>query len=156
MRVTRGKGAEASKVDMTPLIDLCFTLLIFLLSCNEISRVERAQEIQLPLADMASPEEGEEMDRWMVNLTADGMAMVAGAPLAINSPQFRAVLREQAESKREKAGGFSERSLVIRADRRMKFQYVQQLILECQRLKLWKVKLQVIMPEAEDQPRRAG
>jgi biopolymer transport protein ExbD len=105
---------------------------------------------------MANPEQGEEVDRWVVNLNMDGMAVVDGEPMAVNSPKFRSILRQQAGEKREKGTGFSERSLVIRADKRMIFQYVQQLILECQRLKLWKVKLQVILPEAELRPGERG
>lgn len=157
MRVSKGKIAESILINVTPLIDIIFVILIFLVSCSEMSRMERAEEVQLPSADQANPETGDEADRWVVNLNMEGMAIVDGTPMVVNSPGFRAVLHEQAISKKaDPKDPFSNRSLVIRADRRMPFRYVQQLILECQKQLLWKVKLQVNMPEAETKKGEEG
>lgn len=156
MRVSKGSQAVAADVNMTPLIDLCFTLLIFLLSCNEMSKVERLEEVVLPEADMANPDQGEDLDRLVVNLDVAGNAIIDATPMPLNSATFRNILREQALTKLEKGTGFSDRALVIRAHKDMEFRYVQQLILECQRLKLWKIKLQVVLPEAETRKSESG
>jgi biopolymer transport protein ExbD len=152
MRVSKGKIAESILINVTPLIDIIFVILIFLVSCSEMSRLERLEEVQLPQADMANPDQGEQTDRWVVNLNLDGMAVVDGEPMQVSSARFRSILSAQANQKRvsKEKGGFSDQALVIRADRRMQFRFVQQLILQCQYLKLWNVKLQVNVPEAEE------
>jgi biopolymer transport protein ExbD len=149
MRVSSGKVAESVLINVTPLIDVIFVILIFLVSCSEMSRMERLEEVILPQADMANPDQGDEVDRWVVNLGEDGKALVEGEAMEVSSPRFRSILAMQANAKRKPGEAFSDQALVIRAHRRMPFQYVQQLILQCQRLKLWKVKLQVVLPEAE-------
>ena len=158
MRVTKGGVASSILINVTPLIDVIFVILIFLVSCSEMSRMERAEEVQLPSADQANPEQGEEVDRWVVNLNMNGDAVVDGENLPVSTAKFQSILAWQANQKKKSDKDFSEQSLVIRADRRMPFRYVQQLILQCQRLRLWKVKLQVNVPEAETKgaPTAAG
>ena len=151
MRLSKGKVAASVLINVTPLIDVIFVILIFLVSSSEVSRMERLEEVQLPMADTANPEQGDEVDRWVVNLNTEGKAVVDGEEMPVNSAKFQSILATQANAKREtkSAGGFSAQALVIRADQRMQFRYVQQLILQCQRLRLWKVKLQVNVPEAD-------
>ena len=76
MRVSKGKAAESILINVTPLIDVIFVILIFLVSCSEMSRLERLEEVQLPQADQANPDQGEQTDRWVVNLDRDGQAVV--------------------------------------------------------------------------------
>ena len=150
MRLSTGKVAASVLINVTPLIDVIFVILIFLVSSSEVSRMERLEEVILPMADTANPEQGDEVDRWVVNLNTEGKAVVDGEDMPVNSAKFQSILAMQANAKRDvRGGGFSEQALVIRADQRMQFRYVQQLILACQRLRLWKVKLQVNIPEAD-------
>jgi len=168
MRVTKGGVAQSILINVTPLIDVIFVILIFLVSCSEMSRLERFEEVVLPKADQANPEGTEDVDKWVVNMGKEGNALVDGEYVAVNSAKFRDILISQARSKLEKGtdrmtaaqrkGALSDRALVIRADRRMEFKYVQQLILQCQdpKVRLWKVKLQVEVPAKETGPGGPG
>ena len=156
MRLSTGKVAASVLINVTPLIDVIFVILIFLVSSSEVSRMERLEEVILPEADQANPDQGDEKDRWVVNLNTAGLAVVDGVAMPVNSARFQSILAMQADAKRKTKGDFSDRALVIRSDRGMPFQYVQKLILQCQRLKLWKVKLQVVVPAAESGKPGAG
>jgi biopolymer transport protein ExbD len=85
-------GVEQAPLNMTPMIDMVFLLLIFFLTATTFQQKEREKEIELAAAkkfSALSAETGEVV----VNITRTGKMIVAGQ--AVNEEQLVAALRNQ-------------------------------------------------------------
>lgn len=72
------RGERNLPVDMTPMIDIVFQLLIFFLTTAQLAQLSLA-ELELPLE--RGEESEEEMETGLiVNILADGSIVVAGQP----------------------------------------------------------------------------
>lgn len=77
MRIRFDSGESESGLDMTPMIDTVFNLLIFFLVAGSFQQAEREMKIALPLASAAGPISAA-LREIVVNVTADGRMVVAG------------------------------------------------------------------------------
>ena len=120
-------------MNMTPMIDIVFQLIIFLMVANDMSRKE-IEELDLPravhaLEDCGAPQ-GSEL---IVNLVPDDGS---GAPLLrvrgreVELAALPGVLRPEADRYREPDGGTALRVLV-RADRASRWEEVRQVMQAC-------------------------
>ncbi|MUM77201.1 biopolymer transporter ExbD [Pseudodesulfovibrio sp. F-1] len=81
IRYTRGRRSRRSDINMTPLIDIVFILLIFFVVTTSFVR-EAGVEVQRPSAQSA---ETMEKANVILGLTAEGRIFVEGRPLDIRS-----------------------------------------------------------------------
>ena len=92
MSVKIDKGSATSALNMTPMIDVVFNLLIFFLVATRFEEVERKMSVVLPQASEARPMTEKPKDL-MVNVTRTGKIVVNGQ--ALNSTQLLTVLLAQ-------------------------------------------------------------
>jgi biopolymer transport protein ExbD len=81
IRYSRGARSRKSEINMTPLIDMVFILLIFFIVTTSFVR-EAGVDVQRPSAQSA---ETKEKANVLLGLTADGQIFVEGRPLDIRS-----------------------------------------------------------------------
>ena len=82
MRLTKHKRSTMTSMDMTPMIDVVFLLLIFFMTVSQVSNVNREQ-LELPkLEGTKDQQEGP----LVVNVDASGQIIVEGQPLS--APQL--------------------------------------------------------------------
>lgn len=67
-------------LDLTPIIDMVFLLLIFFLAATSFQQIERELSIALPEARAAGPISAA-LREIVINVQADGGAVVAGQPV---------------------------------------------------------------------------
>jgi len=146
MRLSRRKPEVEAGIDMTPMIDVVFQLIIFFVTVTELSKIEIVAEIELPEADQANPEERVEQNRMVINIKKDGTILIGNYPYKLHSPELKNLLHREAIKKLE-PDGFSAQTVVIRGDGRMAYEHAQGLILDCQESKIYKVVLQTRLPE---------
>lgn len=103
----RHSKKEAPEVNITPLIDVVFLLLIFFMVSTTFQR-EAELSIELPEASSRAPESKEK--RIEVAIDASGRYYVNGRPLINRQPQTVRNALQQASEGRENA------SLIISAD----------------------------------------
>ena len=151
MRLGREKTEVEASIDMTPMIDVVFLLIIFFVTVTELTRIELIADIELPEADQANPEEHTEKTRMVINMKKDGTIDIGHYIYQVHSPELKALLMKEAR-KRVEPDGFSAQQVVIRADKDMLFKYAQSLILDCQEAKIYKVLLQTRLPKELRQP----
>ena len=79
MKLRNPEEPEAN-IDMTPMIDCVFLLLIFFMVCATMSKVDQTPEVKLPIAPKAAIPEAENLrGRGVINVVPLGTAVGAGA-----------------------------------------------------------------------------
>lgn len=126
---------ENVEIDMTPMIDVVFNLLIFFMLVNQMVQIERA-ELELPVASQAEEEASPDKKRLIVNIHKDGSWEVAGRK--IQWPELQQILYDEAKQSTDSEGR-STRSVLIRADIDTQYRDVQRVMRECANKKLYKI-----------------
>ena len=111
-------------LDLTPLIDIVFLLVIFFLVASQTARNESNEKVELPLASQATDSQDQVTRRLVVTVTSDQSLHVGGQVVTLE--QVTGLLeRARAESA---AGDYEVR---IRGDRRVPFRVVEPLMVAC-------------------------
>ncbi len=82
MRTPKLVAAGSVGINMTPMIDVTFLLIIFFLVSSHLSRQENSIPLELPMAE-SGLDETESRQSMVVNVLADGTWMIAGAKVDI-------------------------------------------------------------------------
>jgi len=147
MRLSREAPSEDFGVDMTPMIDVVFLLLIFFVTVSELTRIETSAEVTLPMADQANVEETPDRTRLIINVEGDGDIFVLGQKRSMEA--LSAMLAEEAQ-RAMAPDGFAERSVVIRGDEDLKYKEIQEIMIECQKHRIWKLSFAAEQPEESE------
>jgi biopolymer transport protein ExbD len=118
---------EGIGFNMTPMIDVVFQLIIFLMLANDMSRRE-IQEIALPEALHTTNDGGREPHRVLANLVPDpagGPPRLVVRGSEVDLAAFQQLLRP------EVARAGDDLHVLIRADRRVRWQEVQWVMQAC-------------------------
>jgi biopolymer transport protein ExbD len=117
---------EDAAIDMAPMIDMVFLLLIFFMVASTVSELSKKQ-VEIPVASNAKvPEQVSE--RRMLSIQADGGIFAGLQPVTLD--QLEALLT--ADMERDAQTG-SETRVYIRADRELPFSAVREVMKVCAR-----------------------
>ena len=135
MRLTKRHRSEVTETDMTPMIDMTFQLIAFLMVMINFSDIEQDQRVQLPSSELAKPPETAYDEPLTIQMTSDETILFGGQEMDID--QLRAALRTESRllADYKTADGRSKLSqamVVIRADLRSRTGSVQEIIAACQ------------------------
>jgi biopolymer transport protein ExbD len=73
---------EETKVQMAPMIDMVFLLIIFFMTASHLS-ASKSKMLDIPLADRGVIPK-DRPDRWTVNITADGSIFSGQEPVDVD------------------------------------------------------------------------
>jgi biopolymer transport protein ExbD len=143
---------DSTRMDMTPMIDVVFQLIIFFMLVTDMTQQDLA-ELILPVAEMAVKDETEE-GRMVVNLYKDGAIEIKRR----NYPTLddmeavsamRRYLSREVEKGAKEDDGTSERALLIRADENTEFKHIQKLMRICGEngIRIYKIHLAAAQSE---------
>ena len=128
MAVTLDRGgASLFSLSITPLIDMVFLLLIFFLVATEFAKEERELRVLLPEASEAQPLISTPREMF-INIDADGRYFVRGETLTLD--KLDSVLELAWVNNPGRV------SVIIRADKRCRWQYVVAAINACLKAKI--------------------
>ena len=113
-------------LNLTPLIDIVFLLVIFFLVASHAARTESTEPVELPLASEVDDGQAEVPRRLVVTVTADQVLHVGGRIVTLDQV---ADLLAEAETETEKQDAAYE--VRIRGDRRVPFHVVEPLMIAC-------------------------
>jgi len=136
-RVAEDEG-KTTEVDIAPLIDVVFLLIVFFMSIWQAAHIEVKAELSLPDASQGNPELQQDRDRLIVNVDEGGAYYVASA--RISKETLAALLTREAKMARA-PDGFSERQVFIRADADLPFKKVLDVMLMCRDVGIWQLRL---------------
>ncbi len=125
MAVQLKKGSALSALNITPLIDVVFLLLVFFMVSTRFEKEERELDVQLPVASEARPlvEQPKEL---FLSIDQTGRFHIGGRPM--NLAEVEAVFRQA------KGNNPAQQSVVIRADKRVAFDFVTQIMNLCNKV----------------------
>jgi biopolymer transport protein ExbD len=127
MSVKIDKGSALSTLSLTPLIDIVFLLLIFFLVATRFAEEERELDVQLPDASEAKPLTSKPRELF-INIDERGRYYVTGKMVTLS--QLHPILEAAWVNNPGRA------SVVIRADRRVTWQYVVGAMNACNKAKI--------------------
>lgn len=143
---------ESGELDMTPMIDVVFNLLIFFLIISDLTQKDMAQ-LTLPIANMAAEDEDNDPDdRIIINIDNQGQLLFRGLPRSLD--ELGTILSEAKrvynlkmksmgkEGTEEVAPGAKASKLfvLLRADRNTPWQHVQWIMTIMAEEKLYKLQ----------------
>ena len=127
MSVKIDRGSALSSLNITPLIDVVFLLLIFFLVATRFAEEERELDVLLPEASEAMPLTSKPRELF-INIDEHGRYFVSGKLLTIQ--ELQPVLDAAYVNNPGRA------SAIIRADRRCKWEYVVGAMNACNKAKI--------------------
>jgi biopolymer transport protein ExbD len=168
----RGRQTSEVEVDMTPMIDLTFLLIIFFIIVNDMTQQE-LEDLKLPIAQKAGhddPPKGRPILNvmedgsiiWKKKVLYDQYLLPQGIdPIRTGRPDYYWKLEEtmrlkflpwmKIEYDEVLKMDLPDDPILIRADRNTPFKYIQRIMEVCSRenVKIWKVQLAASEPEPE-------
>jgi biopolymer transport protein ExbD len=128
MRLDDDDDGDDTGINMTPMIDVVFLLLIFFLAATTFAREEVELDLRLPTAKSGSQGRGDE--QLVINVFADGRIAVAGreVPLEALRQKLQAAVARDAEQ-----------SVLVRGDQDARFGVGMQVLDACRLAKVKKV-----------------
>ena len=127
-------------LDMTPMIDVVFQLIIFFLVASSLSQQESMIPLKLPVAVSGQRDTPDELPSATINVLPDRRVTLAGKPIAIEALQDRL-----AELRR--ASGADVR-IRIRLDRELPYEALEPALVACAKAEIWNVQISVFREEA--------
>lgn len=128
---------EPASMQLAPMIDIVFLLLIFFIVTWQYTRSETELSVSVPTA-----EEGAQKNRVrgeiIINVLADGSLKVEGS--MVNLPQLREKLSLVAKQ-------FKNQPVRIRGDGAVDYQRIVEVIDTCQKSGIWNISFATQRPE---------
>ena len=139
----RRKKTEILEGDLTPMVDMTFQLIAFFMLIINFSEVEKSEEINLPLSELAKPPEEAPPFKITLNLKEDGSIKYFDdviASIDVITPILTKEIRD-AQSQGVPTGDIN---VIIRADMDARTGDVQRLMNKCKEQQLENFSLRVI------------
>ena len=131
----RKTDEPAAEMDMTPMIDCVFQLLIFFMVTATLAKVDKAVEIQLPVAPKAAiPEQEDLRGRGVVNIAPVGTPIGDAAVTEAKPFLIGGVLCDEAGLTKivsERADAEPDFRIYMRVDRNAEYRTVKRAIRAC-------------------------
>jgi biopolymer transport protein ExbD len=138
MRLAKHRREASCRVNMTPMIDVTFLLLIFFMTVTQVSEINK-ERLELPKQKGAEDQVPAEL---IINVAENGDVIVAGEKISL--ARLAAMLAEQIAL----AGGDADRlHIVLRADERGTSGPVNDIVETLNQLQLQRVRIAVQVPQ---------
>lgn len=136
MRLDLDDHDQEPQINLTPMLDMVFNLLLFFLAATTFARDEVDLDLKLPQARSGASQEGKQ--QFVVNVLADGRLSVDGREITLEA--LRQKLAALAQRNREQP-------VLVRGDHRAQFGVGVQVLDACRLAKLAKVDFAAIPVE---------
>lgn len=140
LRAANSKEEEGLAVDMSPMIDMVFLLLIFFIVTANLVVVKMDKRVQVPVAENSSPQE-KKTGRIVINVYGEGvdkdgnsLAHPSGARFSIGDQTFTALpdddeaIFEYIKEQKDKMEGTLKPQLHLRGHRGVEFKHCRRII----------------------------
>jgi biopolymer transport protein ExbD len=142
MRIPLRNQRGRLQMNMTPMIDVVFLLIIFFLVSSHLKKQEAHAELDLPAAETGEENSTTDLRKLTINISAEqsGFTIAFGSRIV---PIEK--LSAQLQNELKRARGKLE--VRIRVDRAVPYRAVEPILVSCANLNIWKVNFAVIRPE---------
>ena len=145
MAKKRSESLDAISMDMTPMIDVVFLLIIFFMIVIDLSQKE-LEDIVLPRANQCDPDRPDDPEiknRKIVNLRQDGDIVVMRQEMDLVALENNLLAWKNSGLFKNEATGHCSKPILIRTDRGTEMKHCQKVMQICgkENLKIWKIEL---------------
>jgi biopolymer transport protein ExbD len=165
MKLSKTQADGDVAMDMTPMIDVVFQLIIFFVLITDLSQKE-LEDLKLPVAQKAVEDKPNPEDkRAIVNIRQDGTIVVKReviydpekddyAPLERFLSQKAQQMRQEPLPEDPNGKKFPSDPVLIRADENTPFKMIQKIMEVCgkQGIQIWKIELAASVPNPDEKP----
>jgi biopolymer transport protein ExbD len=134
MKLTRHRRPTIAIMDMTPMIDIVFLLLIFFMTVSQVSEINKVQ-LSLPKLEGSDEQKPAVIT---LNIDASGQMILSGRNVSLGE-----VISAVADELRRLGDDPSRLTFVLRTDERSESRPVNQVISALGRMQVSKVRLAV-------------
>ncbi|HBT77050.1 MAG TPA: biopolymer transporter ExbD [Planctomycetaceae bacterium] len=124
-------------LNLTPMIDVVFLLIIFFLVSSTLMRQEVSMEIDLPTAVTGKMKSEISSRKLTINLPREGTILLGTRPVSPDG--LRNLLREEVRNPKNAAG----LEIVIRTDQHVPYRRMEQILRDCAEAGIWKIDFAV-------------
>ncbi|MDO5308811.1 MAG: biopolymer transporter ExbD [Planctomycetia bacterium] len=117
------KRTRALSINITPLIDVTFLLIVFFVTSSRMIQEETAMELELPREATAQARPENDEFKIIINVTADGSYFFGAREMSLEE------IRERMKNARKLAR--RETSVCIRADRATPYAMIEPILVVC-------------------------
>jgi biopolymer transport protein ExbD len=118
-------------LNLTPMIDIVFLLIIFFMVGTQFSKQERQYEVQVPAVSDAPPLTSRP-DEIVVNVAPDGQVSIRNEQMTIDTLEQRLKLARE---------NYSDQTVVVRGSGPDPYQNVMDVLAACHRAKINHISL---------------
>lgn len=137
MRFREINSQQGAELELAPMIDVVFLLLIFFIVSWQSARFERDMDVSVP-----SAEEAENKDRQageiIINVRKDGTVVLNG--LSVTNAELLAKLKAVSEA-------YPDQAVILRGSSEANFQAIINVLDEIKRAGIWNVAFATTRPE---------
>lgn len=123
------------ELNIASLIDVILLLIIFFMTVSQVTRI-KAEPVKLPRAGQGSEDREAALQRVVITVRRDGSAVIAGR--VHSEQQIEAILVEEKQHR-----GSDRVFILIRGDRDVPWQRVEEVLAVCSRVGILQVKVAV-------------
>ena len=136
----RRRPMQDAKMNMTPMIDVVFLLIIFFMVVTELVKLD-IEPVTLPFASKAKEDSDPPNDRIIVNVKAKGVdhGTIWVNHKLLSPAEFQIKLRDQAIRSGNDAEDRPKVSVKIRGDKDVEWKYIQNIMVACMRERVLRV-----------------
>ncbi len=138
MRLTKRRRNTRPEMDMTPMIDIVFLLIIFFMTVTQVSKLNKEQ-LELP---KLKGSEDQKPSVLTINVTAGGEIVISGRTYSLSD--FVSLVNREL---RRVGDDPSRLSIVIRADQRSTSGGVNSVVTALTKLQVTRVRIAVEVPQ---------
>jgi len=140
-RKKKGANAEFEDVNMTPMIDIVFQMIIFFVCTVDLDRKAFDERIKLAMAPHGKAVTAKDPRTVIVEVTKKGRIQLSRNPVSLS--MLKAILRQAV------AKGGQTTPVVIRGDGKTNHAEIKSVMDACSEAGLWKVKFAALREKAE-------
>lgn len=142
MRLHKARRDFGYNINIAPLIDVVFLLIIFFLTVSHIAQV-RVEALSLPEAQKGEKADQVSEARIIINITKEGHIIISGQKYSVES--IGKILSQETQNKEQDTV-----SVLIRADRELGWKRVSEVMQECSKKGITQISVGVIEPGQSD------
>lgn len=147
MKLKKTEDEEDIELNLTPMIDCVFLLIIFFMTVMNLSSLN-IEDVELPRAEEAQEFKSERLDarHILINVLANGTTIIAGKQW--NKEQLADYLKIEADAEEREAKNPSNPQvapsrlyLTVRADKETRYENVQNVFDACSQNGIYKTRV---------------
>ncbi|MFM2176661.1 MAG: hypothetical protein RL015_759 [Verrucomicrobiota bacterium] len=140
MNFRKQHSIEPTPMQLAPLVDVLFLLVIFFAVTSQYAKNEQVMDISVPAADEGKNKESRNVGEIIINIKTEGEIVVNGQELT----------EEELLSKLKNIVViYKDQAVILRGDEVMDYKHVIRVLNTCQKAGIWNIAFATRKPDQE-------